>query len=71
MTDEERKQAEDAIKEAYREYQWSTQGIDIWEEGAFRAGWAASLKVAEATKEMSIAFADWLDTLEPSQRVSV
>ena len=52
MTDEERKQAEDAIKEAYREYQFCTQGIDVWEEGAFRAGWDAALKVAGATKEM-------------------
>lgn len=33
---------EKEIKEAYRQYQLSTQGIDIWEEGSFRAGWIAS-----------------------------
>jgi len=66
MTDESKKQAEDAIKEAYREYQWGTQGIDIWEEGAFRAGWTASLKVAEATKEMyPKAFVEWIGSESP------
>lgn len=32
---------ETLIIEQYRAYQHGTQGIDIWEEGAFRAGWRA------------------------------
>jgi len=31
----------DRIKEAYRKFQFETQGIDIWEEGAFIEGWLA------------------------------
>lgn len=33
---------EKKIQQKYTEYQLSTVGIDIWEEGAFRAGWSAA-----------------------------
>ena len=33
---------EKEIKKAYEQYQLGTQGFDMYEEGAFRAGWEAS-----------------------------
>lgn len=30
---------EDKIIKAYRQYQFGSQGIDVYEEGAFRQGW--------------------------------
>lgn len=35
------KAEETLLLEKYRKYQHETQGLDIWEEGAFRAGWSA------------------------------
>lgn len=72
MTDE-RKQAEEILAE------WEAESsdrildrIEYNERVIYPAMQEfAAQEVARATKEMSIAFADWLDTLEPSQRVSV
>jgi hypothetical protein len=36
----------EAIKEKYMEYVHQTQGIDVWEEGAFREGWREGIKYA-------------------------